>query len=519
MQSASIIVSRRTVTALSLAIALAAALFALAAPRASADISNPKLSGGVYSTCAIYPNNRVYCWGSNSSTQLGFGNTARTSMATRPYPVKGIPGTPVGVSAGYSNACAMLSGGSMSCWGKNKSGALGAKNKGGYARAAQSVAALISPWVSPSNVATGGQSMCFRDNNQTVKCQGDNSYGQLGTGNNTPSTTAVQVATITGASGATRATQVVAGASHNCALLVNDNVKCWGLNNYRQLGSPALSVGSSSTPVDVPNLANNITQLASMADHTCAIHQTDTITCWGANAYGQLGDGTVAPYKGAVAVDNLGGDARQVSTGVNHTCALISGGRVKCWGDNTYGQLGTGNTTASSKPVSVIGLTRPVSEITAGGYHSCARLDTGAIYCWGRGTKGQLGNATAENKLTPTAVDREGGIRFANVRLAKGSGHSTFYGTVVATPVRNGKLSTQCRTNAKLTVSVFQDGATVQRRLKQRLRPSGSTKCTARFSYRSITRSVGAATLTLSASYHGTDQMPGSSLSQTFTGQ
>ena len=145
--------------------------------------------------------------------------------------------------------------------------------------------------------------ICFRDNNATVKCLGANNVGQLGNATNANSSTPVQVAVITAASAATRATQVVSGANHSCALLDNSNVKCWGVNNFRQLGTPTNTVPFSSTPVDVPDLSNNITQLASMADHTCGIHSNGDVSCWGANSYGQLGDGTVAPFKGAVDVD------------------------------------------------------------------------------------------------------------------------------------------------------------------------------------------------------------------------
>ncbi|MGH2960026.1 MAG: hypothetical protein ACRDKE_10510, partial [Solirubrobacterales bacterium] len=129
-------------------------LFAIGAQRSAADIPNPKLSAGIYSTCAINSNKRLYCWGSNSSTQLGQGSKAKFSFGTRPYPVKGLKAEPVGVSNGYSSACSLLVTGSISCWGKNGSGALGAANLGGFARSAQSAASLVAPWATPSNEAT-----------------------------------------------------------------------------------------------------------------------------------------------------------------------------------------------------------------------------------------------------------------------------------------------------------------------------------------------------------------------------
>jgi hypothetical protein len=201
---------------------------------------------------------------------------------------------------------------------------------------------------------------------------------------------------------------------------------------------------------------------------------------------------------------------------VSHTCALIAGGGVKCWGSNEFGQLGNGNSTTSAKPVSVIGLSRPASELSVGGYHSCARLDNNDIYCWGRGTKGQLGNGGNTSSLTAVKVLSLGGVHYSSVLLSKVAGHSNFQATFVAVPPRSGKISDQCKTNANLTVTVVQDGATVTKKLKQRLKPSGSTKCTARFAVHAITKTMGSANVTLKGSYNGTATMPGASFTQVY---
>lgn len=506
----------RMLGATAIGAAAIALILGFGAGSARADINNPQLSSGAYGTCAIYTTKRLYCWGSNGSQQLGLGSSAKTSYATRPYPVKGMSASPASVGNGYSSACATLVTGSIVCWGRNTTGQLGTTNQGAYLRAATPIASLLSPWQAPSNTTLGTRNVCFRDNNQTVKCLGGNSVGQLGNGNNTASNVPVQVAVITGASEATQARQIATGSNHTCARLANKNVKCWGINNYRQLGTPTNAVAWVNTPVDVPNLSNNVTQIASMADHTCAIHESGAASCWGADQYGQLGDGTVAPFKGNVTVDGLGADAKQISTGVGHSCALITGGAVRCWGSNEFGQLGNGTTTTSAKPVSVIGLSRPAIEISAGGYHTCARLDNNQIYCWGRGTKGQLGNGSLENSPTAKKVASVGGIHYASVRLSKVAGHANFQGTFVALPTRSGSLKSQCRTNAHLTVSVLQDNVTQTKKLTQRLRPSGSTKCTARFSVHAISHSVGSAQVTLKGSYHGTSQMPGASFTQVY---
>lgn len=499
------------------------AALAWAAPGARAEIGNPQLSAGVYGTCAISPGKRLYCWGSNSSRQLGLGSSARLAYGTRPYPVKGLKASPAGISSGYSSACATLITGSIACWGKNSAGQLGVAKLGKSAKSAQAAAALISPWVAPSQAEVGQQHLCIRDNNQTVKCLGANAFGQLGNATNLPSAAPVQVAGLSGLTAGTQARQVVTGANHACARLANQNVKCWGVNNVRQLGTPTNSVPWANAPVDVPNLSNNVTQLASTADHTCAIHAGGGASCWGADQFGQLGDGSVAPFKGNVTVAGLGGDAKQISTGIGHSCALITGGAVRCWGSNEFGQLGNGTVTTSARPVSVIGLSRPAAEISAGGYHTCARLDNGEIYCWGRGSKGQLGGGRAASSLTAKRVAEFGGVHFAGVKLSKAivshgspSARTDFVGALVALPARAGRTSRQCRTNAHLTVSILQDGVTRTKKLKKRLRPSGKGKCSARFSVRALTRSASPAQLTLKGSYRGTPEMPAASFTQVY---
>lgn len=515
MQLTSSFMRSRTLSA-AVIVSAVLVLLGIGAGSAQADINNPQLSAGVYSTCSITTAKRLYCWGSNSSQQLGLGSTAKMSYGTRPYPVKGLRAQPASVSNGYSSACATLITGAINCWGRNSVGQLGPLNLGGFAKSAQPGLGLISPWLAPSNASVGSQSVCLRDNNQTVKCAGGNAYGQLGNGTNTSSAAQVQVSVITGAGESTQARQVVSGANHSCARLANKNVKCWGVNNFRQLGTPTNTVAWVNTPVDVPNLSNNVTQISSKADHTCAVHEGGAASCWGANQYGQLGDGSVSPFKGNVTVAGLGADVRQVGTGIGHSCALLAGGAVKCWGSNEFGQLGNGTTTTSAKPVSVIGLSRPASELSVGGYHTCARLDNNQIYCWGRGSKGQLGNGDNESSSTAKLVSPIGGVHFSSVQLSKNNGKSNFQGTFVAVPAREGKISSQCRTNAHLTVSVLQDNVTKSKTLVKRLRPSGSTKCTARFSVSAITNSVGSAQVTLKGSYRGTSTMPGASFTQVY---
>ena len=118
--------------------------------------------------------------------------------------------------------------------------------------------------------------------------------------------------------------------------------------------------------------------------------------------------------------------------------------------------------------------------------------------------------------MTAVKVQPIGGVRYASVLLSKTGGQSNFQGTFVVSPPRAGKIAEQCRTNARLTVTIVQDGVTVVKKFKKLLRPSGTTKCTARFSERAITKSMGSATVTLRGNIIGTSTMPGASFTQVY---
>ena len=141
--------------------------------------------------------------------------------------------------------------------------------------------------------------------------------------------------------------------------------------------------------------------------YSCALLSTGAVKCWGANDYGQLGDGSIANATARttpVAVSGLSSGVSAISTGYYHSCALLSTGAVKCWGNNTYGQLGDNSQTQRLTPVDVSGLSSGVTAISAGYWHTCALLSTGAVKCWGQNTYGQLGDNSQTQRLTPVAV-------------------------------------------------------------------------------------------------------------------
>jgi alpha-tubulin suppressor-like RCC1 family protein len=490
---------------------LLAGVVAAFAPRAEAQVPNATLSAGAANTCAMYPNQKVYCWGSNVHKQLGIGNN-NLSYALKPIPVNALNGIPVGVSTGYDSACAVLTFGTIRCWGNNENGALGVSRSGSDVFNAQTAAKMSGPWTAPAHESTGQRHICYLDTGHVTFCQGLNNQGQLGYGNTANSSVPLPVTSLS-----TTATQVVSGANHSCALLTNKNVKCWGANNFRQLGSTASTVPSSTLPVDVPDLANDVKQLGSSNDHTCAIRTNGDVICWGANSFGQLGDGTVSPFKGTVAVDSLAGNAKEITTGAAHSCALMTNGTVKCWGANTYGQLGTGTTTNSATAVSVAGLPRPAVAVSAGGHHTCARLDDNSIRCWGRNDKGQLGDNSRTNSSTPVAVAAAAGPSYAKVKVQKGDGHSNFVGLFVVRPPVPGDLEKRCVGKTISTVSVTQGGVRHSKGLRSKLRVSG-TKCVASLRVNNVSNSEAPADVYIRSSFAGNSRLPAAKFTQSYTG-
>ena len=187
-------------------------------------------------------------------------------------------------------------------------------------------------------------------------------------------------------------TAAAAGYDHTCALTSSGGVRCWGANEFGQLGNGTTT--PSVTPVNVSGISSGVMALSAGVHYGCALTSSGGVRCWGKGTGGQLGDGAGANSSVPVTPVGLSSDVRSVSAGFAHACALMGDGTVRCWGSNGQGPLGDGTRTSSLVPQTVPGLSGVV-QLAAGGVHTCVRTDTGGVKCWGYDAYGQVGNGTA----------------------------------------------------------------------------------------------------------------------------
>lgn len=393
------------------------------------------LTAGGNHTCALLTGGAVKCWGANLNGQTGH-DLAQVNvgllpgdMGTNLLPVDfGDGQSALAVDAGGGHTCALLAGG-VSCWGSNGSGQLGAGvGIANSPRPADLGLVNLGTGAEPTRISAGGNQSCAVLANETVKCWGDNAYGQLGIGTKQPRGTSPGdmgdslPAVYLGPDA--KVQDVSCGTFHTCALLQDGTVKCWGRNEEGQLGvhldDPLNAQGDASGEMDVlppVPLASKAVAVSAGRYHSCAVLDDGSIQCWGRNDNGELGQGSTTGTAAAMglaaplAAGGAGEKAIDVSAGGRvvtnaqmisycHTCALLDDRTMKCWGSNAVGQLGragktdygksAGQTITALPPVA-FSPDRKVKAIAAGGRHTCALFEGGAVRCWGENNNGQLG--------------------------------------------------------------------------------------------------------------------------------
>ena len=265
----------------------------------------------------------------------------------------------------------------------------------------------------PAAIDGGGNHTCLLMSDRSVRCFGQNNWGQLGDGRiGTDASTPVVV------SGMNTAVDVGAGMEHTCSVLTDGTMRCWGTSYVGQLGDGTFN-GWSDVPKPVLNLSGAIAGVVG-GFHTCAILSDRSMRCWGRNQDGQVGNGdNTTDVSVPHAVIGLGGPVSTATAGGYHTCALMPNATVRCWGRNTRGQLGDGTENFfSSTPVPVSGMTN-AAAVAGGGWHTCALLQNGTVQCWGENDNGQLGNTLSHSTVPVTVA----GISNA-VAISAGVNHS-----------------------------------------------------------------------------------------------
>jgi alpha-tubulin suppressor-like RCC1 family protein len=337
------------------------------------------IAAGGSHTCALDATGGLKCWGYNAYGQIGDASVVNKAA---PVPVSGLASGVTAIAGGVFHTCAVTTAGVPMCWGNNQSGQLGDGTSGGYRYTPVAVSGLTGV----AAMAAGAGHTCALTTAGTVYCWGLNSRGQLGAATNTDSITPVAVSGLTSAVAA-----IAADWYYTCALTTAGGVYCWGDNYKGQLGDG--TTNDKTTPVAVNGLGSGVASIATGVNHACAITASGAVKCWGDNQFGQLGDGTKTDSTTPVAVSGLASGVAAITAGDGHTCAVTTSGAVQCWGYNGEGELGIGTTSIGSTiPVAVSGLTSGVTAIAAGDNHTCAVTTAGAPYCWGRNDSYQLGS-------------------------------------------------------------------------------------------------------------------------------
>ncbi len=439
----------RAVKSWALAGMLAIAGFALLAPF---EARAATLGTGLSHSCALADGGRVKCWGANYYRQLGDGTT--TERLT-PVDATALTEPVTAIAVGGNHMCALGPAGGVRCWGFNEYGQLG-DGTSAETPAAVDVVGLQSDVVA---IAAGRRHSCALTTAGAVRCWGSNEKGQLGDGSTTDSPLPVEVAGLQSGVAA-----ISAGGYVTCAVTSAGAAKCWGDNAYGQLGDgstneahmPVDVVGLSSNvaevsiaelhgcarssggnlkcwgigplgdgtqddslvPVDVQSFGSAAVAVAAGLDHACALSDTGVVKCWGYNANGDIGDGSYSDRLVPTQVQDFDAGVIEIATGNTHTCARLQSDELRCWGWGANGQIGDGVPSRRALAVDVVGLEEGTSEMAPGLFHTCALTTSGAVKCWGANLYGTLGDSTPTPHLIPAPVD---GLSEGTANIASGS--------------------------------------------------------------------------------------------------
>ena len=373
--------------------------------RAVLDGGFASVATGSAHTCALTAAGTAWCWGRGESGQLGV--PAPTTVCNLDAGVAACSMVPVAVgggrtfttlTAGVAHNCALTSDGTAYCWGSNSSGQLGDDSL-----TPRSAPVPVATTLKFASIDAGATHTCALTSSGTAYCWGLNIVGALGDNTTTPRS--VPVAVVGGhIFKSIHAGGFALG--HTCALTHDGVAYCWGENVRGQLGrGTSPNVEAHPTPAPVTGGLTFASLTVGLGRHSCGIATGGTAYCWGENGFGGLGDGTSVHSSSPVAVTG-GLNFIQLAAGGftgGHTCGRASTGAAYCWGENGAGQLGDATMAGRLQPVAVSG-GFTFTSLDAGFRHTCGRASTGIVYCWGSNGGGQLGNNSNLGSPIPVPV-------------------------------------------------------------------------------------------------------------------
>ena len=367
----------------------------------NADSYLPIVAGGVQHLCMERSDGGVKCWGSNWWGQHGIG--AALESATT-YPVEtatlGNNRYVIDIASGSDHTCAVLDNYDMKCWGSGSGGKLGTGSS------STSLLPTLVTFNTPysmdfAKVSVNDRNTCAVLTNGSAACWGDGNNNLFPSGN----TVAMHPELIDSFGQAGNATQISVGYNFACVLLDTGNVSCWGNNDYGQIGDGTTTDRSSPTAINSLNLNSSAISVGAGSHHACTLLSNGSVLCWGQGSSGKLGSGSTQNIPNPTFVSDFGLNRTAIDLSVSQSgaCVVLNDSTISCWGNNAQGRLGDGSFTDSTTPVNLQNFTHglKVKRVFTTSESTCAMFDDASMRCWGQNVLGQLGDGTITNRNLP----------------------------------------------------------------------------------------------------------------------
>ncbi len=335
----------------------------------------PQIGSGVAHTCLLTQEGKVICWGQGAIT----GQQISPDQFGKPIPVEGL--NAISVAAGWYHTCAATPSGQVRCWGRNSNGQLG----DGTRKDSPSLVDIPN-LAGVTSVSAGAQHSCALTKSGKVYCWGQNTLGQLGDGSLMDRFNPVPVASLPGP-----AASIDASPTYTCAILRNGQVECWGQLTFLPEGQ---NQEVHTSPQTFPNLSGNIKKLAAGDNHLCVLTTDQEVKCEGISFPTE----TTLFSRPVAVLGQLQGHILDILAETDFTCVLSDQGKVYCWGDNYFNQIGDDTFQSAGAPKEVTQAGTNVVALGGGHYTVCALKADGGVKCWGDTSFGQLGDGTVRWK-------------------------------------------------------------------------------------------------------------------------